>query len=403
MRKPLFSAVLGNRSFLFLWLSQVTCQLADRLFAYVLLILAFNLTKSNLGVSMPMLAFGLASIIFAPLAGVFVDRWSKKYIMVITDILRGFLILLFPFANIFSHSMPAIFIFCFLVYSITQFFIPAENSSIPELVEGENLILANSLFMATWMFSSIIGFGLGAPLVFLTGLKGTYGVITSLYFISALFLFTIPAGKKFSAEIASFKNFAEELKTGFNFIKNNLVVAFALVKLFMATAALAAVSVLAIGYAENILKIGGQNFGYLVLATGFGMMVGVYFMGYFSHWFKKSQLVFFGFLFAGLSLVFLSAIKNIYQVLFLIFFLGFGNALITAPLQTVIHENTPENLRGRVSGILGMVVNSAFTFPAVVAGGLADIFGLAATVVALGVFLLVGGVLSFILPRFREV
>jgi MFS family permease len=183
----------------------------------------------------------------------------------------------------------------------------------------------------------------------------------------------------------------------------HLVVTFSLIKLFIATAALAAISVLALGYSEAILKIGSRNFGYLVLSAGAGMIMGIYFIGHFSPWFKHSRLILFGFLVAGFSLVFLSAISNIYLTLLLIFLLGFGNALVTAPLQTVIHENTPENLRGRVSGILGMLVNSAFTFPAVAGGWFADIFGLRVTILALGLFLLGGGLLNFLPEWFREV
>jgi MFS family permease len=403
MKKPAFSSVLGNRDFLFLWLSQFTCQMADRMFSYVLIILAFDLTHSNLGVSVPMLAFGLAAIIFGPLAGVFVDRWPKKNIMISSNILRGLLILVFPFVQLFSHSLLNIFVFCFLIFTIAQFFIPAENSSIPELVPGSDLILANSLFMGMWMFSSIIGFGLAAPLVNFTGEVGTYAVVTGLYFLSALFILTIPVRKKFAAETNSFRSVVKELKNGLSFVMRHLVVTFSLIKLFIATAALAAISVLALGYSEAILKIGSRNFGYLVLSAGAGMIMGIYFIGHFSPWFKHSRLILFGFLVAGFSLVFLSAISNIYLTLLLIFLLGFGNALVTAPLQTVIHENTPENLRGRVSGILGMLVNSAFTFPAVAGGWFADIFGLRVTILALGLFLLGGGLLNFLPEWFREV
>ena len=89
-----FIKVLSNRSFLVLWFSQLNSQLADRIFVYVLMILAYNLTKSNLGVSVPLLAFGIPSVLFGPLAGVFVDKWNRKAILSITSLMRGLLILL---------------------------------------------------------------------------------------------------------------------------------------------------------------------------------------------------------------------------------------------------------------------------------------------------------------------
>ena len=147
--KPVgFLTVLSNIGFLLLWLGQLTSQLADRIFVYVLMILVYQLTKSNLGVSLPLLAFGIPSVLVAPWAGVFVDKLDRKWIMVITDVLRGVLILML--IPLISKSVTLIFLVSLLIYSASQFFAPAETSSIPELVDRKNLIIANSLFMITW-------------------------------------------------------------------------------------------------------------------------------------------------------------------------------------------------------------------------------------------------------------
>lgn len=139
-------------------MGQLLSQLADRIFIYVLMILAYTLTRSNLGVSIPMLSFGIPSILFGSLAGVYADRLDRKGIMVISCILRGLLILLLvPLVN---KSVPLIFLVSLFIYTVAQFFAPAESSSIPELVEKKNLIVANSLFVITWMGASMLGFGL---------------------------------------------------------------------------------------------------------------------------------------------------------------------------------------------------------------------------------------------------
>ena len=181
-----FIKVLSNRSFLVLWFSQLNSQLADRIFVYVLMILAYNLTKSNLGVSVPLLAFGIPSVLFGPLAGVFVDKWNRKAILSITSLMRGLLILLI--VPLIEQSLALIFLVSFLIYTATQFFAPAESASIPELVKKKDLIVANSLFMITWMASSVIGFGLGAPLVNYFGNEGTFIFAAALGFGFALAL-----------------------------------------------------------------------------------------------------------------------------------------------------------------------------------------------------------------------
>ncbi|MFA4859106.1 MAG: hypothetical protein WC636_07545, partial [Candidatus Margulisiibacteriota bacterium] len=102
-----FSHVLANVNFLLLWFSQLVSQLADRFLLYVLLIFAYQTTRSNLGASLPMLAFGIPSVLFAPGAGVLVDRLNRKYVMVFSGLLRGLFILsVIPFVN---GSVAAVF------------------------------------------------------------------------------------------------------------------------------------------------------------------------------------------------------------------------------------------------------------------------------------------------------
>ena len=111
-----FSHVLRNKNFLCLWLDQLMSQIADRFLLYILLILVYKLTKSNLGVSIPLLIFGFSAVLFGPSAGVFVDRWNKKHVMVISNLLRGGLtLLIIPFMN---HSLIVVFIISFLIFTI---------------------------------------------------------------------------------------------------------------------------------------------------------------------------------------------------------------------------------------------------------------------------------------------
>jgi predicted MFS family arabinose efflux permease len=89
-----FGAVFSNLGFMLLWLGQLTSQLADRIFVYVLMIIVYQLTRSNFGVSLPLLAFGIPSVLVAPWAGIVADKLDRKWIMVVTDLARGLLILL---------------------------------------------------------------------------------------------------------------------------------------------------------------------------------------------------------------------------------------------------------------------------------------------------------------------
>ncbi len=395
-----FIKVLSNRSFLVLWFSQLNSQLADRIFVYVLMILAYNLTKSNLGVSVPLLAFGIPSVLFGPLAGVFVDKWNRKAILSITSLMRGLLILLI--VPLIEQSLALIFLVSFLIYTATQFFAPAESASIPELVKKKDLIVANSLFMITWMASSVIGFGLGAPLVNYFGNEGTFIFAAALYFIAAAAIIVIPI-KRIKGVKHTKGTIKKDLVYGLEFIRRNQIVLFSLLKLFVATSAIAVLSLLAISYAKDILGMPAKNFGYLILAVGAGMFVGMWLLERLRLYLSKGMIVVISFILSGMVLVLMGKVTEIKSAIFLIFLLGVGNLFITSSIQTILHQKIPRKIRGRVFGVQNMLINSAFVFPVILAGFLADIYGVNFALSLLGVVVVLTGLAGIFLPKFRTV
>ncbi|MBI5399341.1 MFS transporter [Candidatus Saganbacteria bacterium] len=396
-----FTKVLSNTGFLLLWLGQLSCQLADRVFVYVLMVIAYGLTKSNLGVSVPLLAFGLPSLLFGPLAGVYVDKWDRKGILVVTSLVRGALILLI--IPLITKSLVLIFLVSFLLYTATQFFAPAETASIPELVKKHDLIVANALFMITWMASSVVGFGLGAPLVNIFGNDGTFIAAAILYFISAGAVALVPLKPREPQSAHKDHSIMEDLLFGVEFIRRNVVVRYSLFKLFVATAAIASISLLAIIYAKEVLNIGAKNFGYLIIAVGLGMFVGMGLLERLQRWLTKGIIVILSFIVSGLTLIFLGSVSELRLALSLIFVLGVGNIFITSSIQTILQQRIPRRIRGRVFGLQNMLVNSAFVFPVIIVGFVADLYGVPATLTTLGWLVALTGVVGVFLPKFRAV
>ncbi len=396
-----FAKVFSNWRFLLLWFGQLNSQLADRLYVYVLMIIAYNLTGgSNLGVSIPLLAFGLPSLLFGPLAGVYVDRWNRKWILTITSIIRGALILLI--VPLINQSMILIFLVSLLIYTAMQFFAPAESASIPELVEKHDLIVANSLFMMTWMGASVIGFGLGAPLVNFFGNEVTIVVAAVLYFVAAGAMFLLPLKSKHH-EGEQPGTVLKHLMLGIEFIRRNSIVRYSLLKLFVATSAIAVISLLAISYAKDVLEIGAKNFGYLIIAVGVGMFVGMWILERLRRYVSKGMIVIVSFIVSGLTLVYIGTISDLKIALLLISILGMGNIFITSSIQTILQQRIPRAIRGRVFGVQNMLINSAFVFPVILAGFIADIYGVRFALELLGWLVALTGVAGVFLPKFRAV
>jgi len=396
-----FRQVLSNFGFLALWFGQLNSQLADRVFVYVLMVIAYRLTHTNLGVVVPLLAFGIPSVLFGPLAGVFVDKWDRKWVLAITSIIRGLLILLI--IPLVEQSLVLIFMVSFLIYTATQFFAPAESSAIPELVKRDDLIVANSLFMITWMGASVIGFGLGAPLVNIFSNEGTFIASAVLYFLAAVAIFLVPLKPRERRQEGKNPSIIKDLLFGIEFIRRRQIVRYSLYKLFVATAAIAIISLLAISYAKEVLGIEAKNFGYLIFAVGAGMLFGMGFLERLRRWLTKGTIVVLSFIMSGLALILIGRVSDLYLALFLIFLLGVGNIFITSSIQTILQQRIPRRIRGRVFGIQNMLINSAFVFPVILAGAAADIYGVQATMGALGWLVVLTGLAGIFLPKFRTV
>ncbi|MFH1683411.1 MAG: MFS transporter [Candidatus Margulisiibacteriota bacterium] len=396
-----FAKVLSNTGFLFLWFGQLSSQLADRVFVYVLMIIAYSLTKTNLGVAVPLLAFGVPSLLFGPLAGVFVDKWDRKGILIISSIIRGVLILLI--VPLIAQSMALIFAVSFLIYTAAQFFAPAESASIPELVKKHDLIVANSLFMITWMGASVIGFGLGAPLVNFFGNEGTFVAAAVLYFIGAGVVSLVPLKPVERKKHHQDHPIRKDLLFGLEFIRRNVVVRYSLLKLFVATSAIAIISLLAISYAKDILGIGAKNFGYLIIAVGVGMFLGLGVLEWLRRYIAKGTIVILSFIVSGLALIFIGSISDLNLALVLIAVLGIGNIFITSSIQTILQQRIPRRIRGRVFGVQNMLINSAFVFPVIIAGFVADVYGIRVALGALGWIVAFTGLAGIFLPKFRTV
>ncbi|MFC1517175.1 MFS transporter [Candidatus Margulisiibacteriota bacterium] len=393
-----------NIDFIFLWVAQIFCQLADRVFTYILMIIAYEYFHSNLGTSIPMLTFALPAVLFSALFGVFVDRWKKKPILFISNLLRALLVLVIPIIGLHPQVIW-IFLIAILVFTIAQIFAPAETTAIPGIVPKDQLVLANALFMGAWMGASVLGFGVAVLVIQFFEITVLYQVAALLYILAALAILGMHLHEP-SRHIKRHPVYSitHELHEGIKFIFKNHIVYIAFFMLFIAISGLAAISVLTVGFASKILNITGRNFGLLVSFAGFGMILGILWVEKIERLLKKKFfLIEGGFVICGISLIGIALARDVYWACFAIFVLGFGNAFISAPIQAFLQSFIPENMRGRVFGVQNMVVSLAFTFPAVLAGYLADLFSIPAVFMGLGIVILSIGLTARLIPDFKNI
>ena len=159
MHQSSYKEILKIRGFLLLWTGQAVSYIGDQFhFIAIMGLLLYEYNVSSVEVGTLMVSLSAPSLIIGPLAGVYVDRWSRKWVMIVSDIIRGILVILIPFTT----SLWQIYLIMFLVSSVSRFFFPAFNSALPNIVPREHLLKANSLSQTTFNASLVVGPALGA-------------------------------------------------------------------------------------------------------------------------------------------------------------------------------------------------------------------------------------------------
>ena len=174
-------------------LSEFFSQVAFNMQHFVIIFIIYEITKSNTAVSGVILAFIIPAVIFSFVAGVYVDRWDKKKVLLITNIIRGVLSLLFLLSG---GNIVIMYTLTFFLAVTTQFFLPAEVPMIPRLVNKSLLMAANAVF-AVGIFSTVfIGYILSGPILIFLGRNGTFLFLALFFFLSAIFIEFIKLSRK---------------------------------------------------------------------------------------------------------------------------------------------------------------------------------------------------------------
>ncbi|MEA5617862.1 MFS transporter [Cronbergia sp. UHCC 0137] len=388
-----FGALLKNRNFMLLWIGQLVSQLADK----VLLILMIDLLEKHyLPANLPegtgrfylYMAFTLPAIFFGSVGGVIVDRMPKKLIMVGSDVVRGLLTLCLP---LFPRQFSILLVLNFAISTVTQFFAPAEQATIPLMVKRENLMAANALFGSTMMAALIVGYAAGNPmLVWAEYLKPEFGkelLVGGFYLLSALIMLPIHFQEDRRTSVV---NPLTEFLQGWNYLKKNRLVWNAMLQIVTLYCIMAALLELSIRLAAR-LNLEQTNFSFFVAAAGVGMVLGAGIIGHFSEKLHRKPLALIGFFSMALALGIFIFTYNLPLALITCVFLGVGAAFVNVPTQTLIQQQTPPAMHGKVFGFQNHAVNIALSAPLLITTKLVNSFGLSIVLCGMSIFVFAVG------------
>ncbi|WP_037985637.1 MFS transporter [Thalassobacillus devorans] len=379
------NGLLKNRGYLTLMAAQAVSSIGDWLsIVAVITMVGLKWNASPMQVSLIILCLAIPMALLGPLAGTVADRFSRKTLMVASDLVRAGLILVLAAAD----TIWIVYASLFTIGVFSAVFIPAKNGKLKELVKQEDMKSAMSITSMIDSMTKVIGPLLSGVLVTAFGAKIVFFIDSGTFLVSAAMIMMLPKAIVVVVEEDDDDkvkpSFKEEFKVGITFIKSNTYMLAGMFFLGFSLLILQLSDSQIIVLLRELTTASPDLFGYIVTASGLGM----FFAGMLLA--KKTDYQAFPLMLAGVCGIGISfgmmAVFTSFDIGFSVIWApalglmaGFAASLVFVPFQATVQVDTPVHMTGRVFGVINSVTTTATIIGPLLGGWLATVIGVIPT------------------------
>jgi MFS family permease len=389
------TAVFRKRDFVLMWVAQLVSTAGSSLTDLAAAIYVFDKTGSALLVGVTLMATAVPSLIVGLLAGVFVDRYDRRLVMIGSNLAQAVVVASIPF--LLGVDVSLLFVAILVNAGVKQFFDPAYESLIPEIASDEELTAANAFLQIASFGSTAIGFA-GAGLLASIDIRLAFWIDALTFLFSAGCIFLLSVRIKIEVEEeTSVGVVIANLRTGISTIVGTPMIR----SLFLLGApvffAFGLWNVLLLPMAIRVLGATEFEYGIQEGLTSVGFVVGSLFMARYADRLQTGLWVFVGCAGMGVAGVFYALSPTIWIAIVWVIVSGFFNSPSAVARQTLLQRNTPRELRGRVFSAL-FVMRDIIFLAGMAGAGLADLISVRELLIFASVIVGVVGVVALFAP-----
>lgn len=379
--------ILQHRPFRTLWLAQFVSIFGDFLALFgVISLITFRLHGTAVHVTAVTIAYVLPLAILSPVAGVFVDHWNVKRVMIASDLIRGALIVLLIFVTDVAQ-ICAIFA---ILSAVSSFFMPAQSVTLRTIIPMEGLLAANAMIsQAFYVVRLLSPFAAGALIAWL-GERVCFYLDTGSFIFSAAMISTLAIVRTRVQTQKSVESLTRDFMEGNKFIFTHAGLTFVFLAMGVAMFVLSSFSPLISIYIRDSLSAGPFIFGVISSMVGIGLIIGTQVLTRLHTPASRTNIVLGGLLALGVGAALLGAFHNIAMAALSTFTMGFAISFVLIPAQTMSQQETPPAMMGRVSSTFMSLIALAQVLGLLLSGYLAQRLGIRA------LFLACAGLLALI-------
>lgn len=391
-------AILRHRPFRTLWIAQFVSIFGDFLALFgVISLITFRLHGTAVNVTTVTIAWILPLAVIGPIAGVFVDHWNVKRVMIASDLIRGALILLL----LVVRDLGQMSLILATMSVLSSFFVPAQSVTLRTIVPSERLLAANAMLaQAFYVVRLFAPFAAGALIAWL-GERICFYLDTASFVFSAGMIATLTITRPRTQGEKTLRSLSQDFVAGNRFIFTHAGLTFVFLAMGIAMFVMAAFSPLISIYIRDALRAGPFVWGAISSMVGIGLIAGAQVLGRIHTPGSRTTVVLGGMLGLGVAAALLGAFRNIPLAALSTFTMGLAISFVLVPAQTLSQQETPPALMGRVSSTFMSLVSLAQVLGLLLSGYLAQALGMRALFLACGAVLAVVAIAGHVWMRER--
>jgi MFS family permease len=380
-----------------LWLGQLVSNFGDTLHYIALVVLVYQLTGRGTAVAVLVAAEILPVILLGPVAGVVIDRFSRKAVLIGADLVRAPLVLtlLWPQGAWHAYLVAA------GLAAGNTFFNPTVQAVIPALTTEEQRLAANSVAWSTGRLVQILASAAASGLIAFLGTRAAFGLNAATFLVSALFIaqLQIPAhaGQLGEGTKRGLESFLRDARDGLHFARLDRFVSRLLLVQSLASFAVGATGAMLVVLAERHLHLPPAGFAWLIGAIGVGALIGPLIPNVLATDYRDARWLFVPYVIRGIGDVLLAVVTSLPAALGILFVYGLNTSTGMVVFNSTVQGVVPDAVRGRVFTLLDVSWNTMRLLSLAVGGIVVDTFGIQSLFWGGGALLALAGVLGLVL------
>ena len=394
--------VLRIRDYRYLFAGQVVSDIGDGITLLLVLLVIFELTGSNTALALMAIAEAVPAFSVGLVAGVYVDRWDRRRIMLAADLLRAGIVLAFAFVQT-AALLPLFYVLGFTQASIATFFRPARGAMLPHIVPAGGLPAANSLAQASQVIGNVIGAGLAGLIfgVFGSGIVG-FAIDSATFVLSFLLISRISrsAGRIDRAPgDHQGQRVGASVLEGLRIVRGSRVLSGIVLAIGVTMLGLGAVNVLFVPLIIKDLAVSPTWMAGIDAAQTVGMLGAAALVTTLARRLAPTTIITLGLVGIGVCIGLVSGVSAVWQVMLILLAVGLFVTPLQAMVQTLVQTSTGDATRGRVVSVVQASMSTASVVSMAIGGVLGDIIGIREVFLAAGSFVLVAAAVSWVMFR----